>query len=59
MKRTEHVDKRTTWAGQWWRHALLVPMTFITLYPVLWVIKMAVTPGDAFELSANPIPTTI
>jgi arabinogalactan oligomer / maltooligosaccharide transport system permease protein len=53
----EHIDKRTTWAGQWWRHALLMPITFITLYPVLWVIKMAVTPGDAFELSANPIPT--
>jgi arabinogalactan oligomer/maltooligosaccharide transport system permease protein len=54
-----HVDKRTTWAGQWWRHALLMPLSFLTLYPVLWVLKMAVTPGDAFELSASPIPTVV
>ena len=59
MKRQEHIDRRTTWMGQWWRHALLVPLTFITLYPVLWVLKMALTPGDAFELSANPIPTMV
>lgn len=59
MSRTEHVDKRSTWAGQWWRHALLIPLTFLTLYPILWVVKMALTPGDAFELSANPIPTVV
>jgi arabinogalactan oligomer/maltooligosaccharide transport system permease protein len=59
MSRTEHVDRRATWAGQWWKHALLVPLTLATLYPVLWVVKMALTPGEAFELSANPIPTVI
>lgn len=59
MSRTEHVDKRSTWAGQWWRHAILIPLTFLTLYPILWVVKMALTPGDAFELSANPIPTVV
>jgi arabinogalactan oligomer/maltooligosaccharide transport system permease protein len=55
----QHVDRRATWAGQWWKHALLVPITFLTLYPILWVVKMALTPGEAFVLSANPIPTTI
>ena len=58
-QRKVHVDRRTTWAGQWWRHAILIPLTFLTLYPVLWVIKMAVTPSDAFDLSANPIPDTV
>ncbi len=58
-KVTEHIDRRTTWMGQWWRHALLMPLSFLTLYPVLWVVKMAVTPSSAFELSANPIPTTL
>ena len=40
----------------WWRHALLVPITVATLYPVLWVLKMALTPSDAFSLSASPFP---
>jgi arabinogalactan oligomer/maltooligosaccharide transport system permease protein len=30
----------------------------VTLYPVLWVVKMALTPSQAFDLSANPFPTT-
>ena len=47
---------KSSWAGQWWRHALLVPITLVTLYPVLWVFKMALTPSDAFELSASPFP---
>jgi arabinogalactan oligomer/maltooligosaccharide transport system permease protein len=47
---------KSSWAGQWWRHALLVPITLLTLYPVLWVLKMALTPSDAFELSASPFP---
>ena len=48
--------RRDSWAGQWWRHALLVPVTLVTLYPVLWVLKMALTPSEAFELSASPFP---
>jgi len=47
---------KDSWAAQWWRHALLVPITLGTLYPVLWVLKMALTPSEAFELSANPFP---
>lgn len=54
-----HVDRRTTWAGQWWRHALLIPLTIATLYPVLWVVKMALTPGGTPDLSANPFPTQV
>lgn len=38
-------------------HAALVVACFVTLYPVLWVIKMALTPSQAFSMSVNPIPT--
>jgi len=37
-------------------HAGLLAITFATLYPVLWVIKMALTPSQAFSLTANPLP---
>jgi arabinogalactan oligomer/maltooligosaccharide transport system permease protein len=54
-----HVDRRGTWAAQWWRHALLLVASVLTLYPVLWVVKLALTPGEAFTLSANPIPEVV
>lgn len=38
-------------------HAVLVVAVFVTLYPVLWVVKMALTPSQAFSMSINPIPT--
>ena len=37
-------------------HAGLTAFTFVVLYPVLWVVKMAFTPSQAFSLSANPFP---
>jgi len=40
-------------------HAGLTLFTFATLYPVLWVLKMALTPSQAFSLSASPIPETV
>jgi arabinogalactan oligomer/maltooligosaccharide transport system permease protein len=55
----KHVDRRTTWAGQWWRHAVLIPLTALTLYPVLWVVKMALQPKGTPDLSANPFPTQV
>ena len=39
-------------------HAALVFVTLVVLYPVLWVIKMAVTPSQAFSMDPSPIPTT-
>lgn len=38
-------------------HATLVLAVFVTLYPVLWVVKMALTPSQAFSMSVNPLPT--
>jgi arabinogalactan oligomer/maltooligosaccharide transport system permease protein len=39
-------------------HAALFALTAATLFPVLWVVKMALTPSQSFSLSANPFPTT-
>ncbi len=40
-------------------HAGLVLFCFLTLYPVLWVVRMAFTPSQAFSLSASPVPDTV
>jgi arabinogalactan oligomer/maltooligosaccharide transport system permease protein len=37
-------------------HALLLLVTAATLYPVAWVVKMAVTPSQGFSASASPWP---
>jgi arabinogalactan oligomer/maltooligosaccharide transport system permease protein len=38
-------------------HAALVVACAVTLYPVLWVIKMALSPSAGLSLSANPFPS--
>ncbi|MFP4599597.1 MAG: sugar ABC transporter permease [Persicimonas sp.] len=38
-------------------NAALILCVFVTLYPVLWVVKMAFAPSQAFSMSANPLPT--
>lgn len=38
-------------------HMGLVLFTALTLYPVLWVLKMALTPSQAFTLGVNPWPS--
>lgn len=40
-------------------HLALVVITLLTLYPILWVIKMAVTPSQAFAVGLSPIPDTV
>jgi arabinogalactan oligomer/maltooligosaccharide transport system permease protein len=40
-------------------HAALVAITIATLYPVLWVLKMALTPGQSFSMDPWPIPSTL
>ena len=54
-----HVDRRSTWAGQWWRHVLLIGLSCVTLYPVLWVLRMALTPSEAFSLSGTGAPVQL
>ncbi len=40
-------------------HAALLVATAATLYPVLWVIKMALSPAQGFALSPSPWPSTL
>src|SRR5512140_1143059 len=35
----------------------LVSVCLATIYPVLWVFKMAFTPVQGFDMSVNPIPS--
>jgi len=37
-------------------HALLIVVSLATLYPVLWVLKMALTPSKAFSTNPSLIP---
>jgi arabinogalactan oligomer/maltooligosaccharide transport system permease protein len=39
-------------------HAALMLATAVTLYPVLWVLKMALAPTQGFSLSPSPLPST-
>ena len=38
-------------------HLALTVLTIATLFPVLWVIKMALAPGQGMTMSLNPLPT--
>lgn len=38
-------------------HAALVALTAATLFPVLWVVKMALSPSQGMAVSLNPLPT--
>jgi arabinogalactan oligomer/maltooligosaccharide transport system permease protein len=40
-------------------HAGLMLFCMVTLYPVLWVVKMALSPTDSLALTINPFPEAI
>ena len=40
-------------------HLFLVLFTMATLYPVLWVLKMAFEPSQGFSVGLSPIPSEI
>jgi arabinogalactan oligomer/maltooligosaccharide transport system permease protein len=40
----------------WLVHPILIVATAVTLYPVLWVLKMALSPSQGWGGSASPIP---
>lgn len=40
-------------------HLGLLLFTIVTLYPVLWVVKMALSPGQSFASGLVPIPTSV
>ncbi len=40
-------------------HLGLVLVTIAVLYPVLWVLKMALSPGQAFSMDLSPVPASV
>lgn len=40
-------------------HLVLVVVAVVSIYPVLWVVKMALTPGQAFSMDPSPFPTSV
>ena len=40
-------------------HAVLMLACMVALYPVLWVVKMALSAGQSFSMSGNPLPTEV
>lgn len=42
-----------------WPHFILVPASMIAIYPVLWVLKLALSPGQSFDPDPWPFPGEI
>ena len=40
-------------------HLGLLLFTVATLYPILWVVKIALTPSQSFAMGASPFPTQV
>lgn len=40
-------------------HGALALACALVLYPVLWVLKLALSPGEAMSLSASPLPDAV
>lgn len=51
--------KKVTLKKQILVNIVLMLSCAVVIYPVLWVIKMALTPSQGFALSANPFPDTV
>ena len=46
-----------TLLGRILKTIFLSVFTLATLYPVLWVFKMALSPSQGFDASVNPLPS--
>jgi len=52
-------SERSTLLRKVLTHGALLLVSFAVLYPVLWVIKMALTPNELASLSASPVPEQV
>jgi arabinogalactan oligomer/maltooligosaccharide transport system permease protein len=55
-----HLDEtggRRSWLAEIAVHAVLVVATCAALYPVLWVVALALSPGEATGARVLPVPT--
>ena len=49
---------RTIWRAGW-PHLVLVLASVVALYPVLWVLKTALSPGQSLSSDPSPFPDTV
>ena len=52
-------NKEVSIGTQVFYQVLLMGTSLIVLYPVLWVVKMALTPSQAFSMDPWPIPNVV
>ena len=52
-------NKEVSIGTQVFYQVLLIGTSLIVLYPVLWVVKMALTPSQAFSMDPWPIPNVV
>jgi len=63
MSRSKRIRSLSRIAGTVLKHAFLIIMSIISIYPVLWVITLALSPGESlvtpnFVLGFIPVPAT-
>ncbi|HYA55588.1 MAG TPA: ABC transporter permease subunit [Nitrososphaerales archaeon] len=63
MSRSKRIRSLSRIAGTVLKHAFLIIMSIISIYPVLWVITLALSPGESlvtpnFVLGFIPVPVT-
>ena len=55
----EALDSRRQTLRSVLTHGFLVIVSFMVIYPVLWVVKMSLTPNELAGLSPSPIPEKV
>ncbi|MCB9683084.1 MAG: sugar ABC transporter permease [Alphaproteobacteria bacterium] len=56
---SEPVGRRASLLATVGTHALLVLASIAALYPVLWVLKIALQPGQSFDNDPSPFPSSV
>ena len=51
--------RRPSWIKRVLVHVGLVWVTAAVLYPILWVLKMALEPSQGFSMGLSPIPSAV
>lgn len=57
MSATSAAERAPSIAKQLLRQAVLIAVSIVTIYPVLWVLKTALTPGASLSGGLSPIPS--
>ena len=58
-KTNDLLDRYQPYQGVAATHLFLILFAIATMYPVLWVVKMAATPQKGFSMGLNPLPPSL